>query len=129
MTARKRSHWISGLSECAYGKSGDFAATQRPRSAKLRPHSTLWRLPMFDFKSLDEITQRLSALLPPDLGAAKADLERNFHAVLQSGLKKMDLVTREEFDVQCAVLLRTREKLEALEAKLEAQLAALEPQT
>jgi ubiquinone biosynthesis accessory factor UbiK len=84
---------------------------------------------MFDFKSLDEITQRLSALLPPDLGAAKADLERNFHAVLQSGLKKMDLVTREEFDVQCAVLLRTREKLEALEAKLEAQLADLEPQS
>jgi BMFP domain-containing protein YqiC len=47
------------------------------------------------------------------------DLESNFRSVLQTGLGKLDLVTREEFEVQQAVLARTREKLEALEAKLE----------
>ncbi len=46
------------------------------------------------------------------------DLERNFKSLLQTGLERMDLVTREEFDVQVAVLARTREKLEALEARL-----------
>ena len=49
----------------------------------------------------------------------REDLEKNFRAVLRSSLSKLDLVTREEFEVQEAVLARTREKLEALEAKLE----------
>ena len=48
------------------------------------------------------------------------DMERNFKSLLQSTLARMDLVTREEFDVQLAVLARTREKLEALEARLAA---------
>ena len=48
----------------------------------------------------------------------RRDLEDNFKAVLQSGLARLDLVTRQEFDVQAAVLRRTREKLEALEARL-----------
>jgi hypothetical protein len=52
------------------------------------------------------------------------DLEKNLRAVLQGVFAKLDLVTREEFDVQQAVLLKTREKLEALEAKV----AALEAQ-
>jgi len=81
---------------------------------------------MIDIRTLDELTKRLSAMMPADLTAAKEDLERNVKTVLQAGLKKLDLVTREEFEVQRAVLLRTREKLEALEAKLsefEAQAA------
>ena len=56
----------------------------------------------------------------------REELQQNFKSVLQAGLGKLDLVTREEFDVQRAVLLRTREKLEALEklvAELEANLA------
>ncbi len=73
---------------------------------------------MIDIRTLDELTKRLSAMMPADLNAAKEDLERNVKTVLQAGLKKLDLVTREEFEVQRAVLLRTREKLEALEAKL-----------
>ena len=73
---------------------------------------------MIDIRTLDELTKRLSAMMPADLSAAKEDLERNVKSVLQAGLKKLDLVTREEFEVQRAVLLRTREKLEALEAKL-----------
>ncbi len=73
---------------------------------------------MIDIRTLDELTKRLSAMMPADLTAAKEDVERNVKTVLQAGLKKLDLVTREEFEVQRAVLLRTREKLEALEAKL-----------
>jgi BMFP domain-containing protein YqiC len=46
------------------------------------------------------------------------DMERNFKSLLQSALSRLDLVTREEFDVQMAVLSRTREKLEALETRL-----------
>jgi hypothetical protein len=46
------------------------------------------------------------------------DLEQNFRSVLQSSLSRLDLVTREEFEVQQAVLARTREKLEALELRL-----------
>ena len=70
---------------------------------------------MLDFKAIDDIARRLSDLVPPGMQAARADLEKNFRAALQAGLGQLDLVTREEFDVQRAVLLRTREKLEALE--------------
>lgn len=73
---------------------------------------------MFELRSLDELAQRLSALVPADLSGAREDLTRNFRALLQSGLRKLDLVTREEFEVQRVVLLRTREKLEALESRL-----------
>ncbi len=60
----------------------------------------------------------LADTLPQGLRSARDDLEKNFHAVLQSGIGKLDLVTREEFEVQEAVLARTREKLESLEARL-----------
>lgn len=78
---------------------------------------------MIDLKAIDDLARRLSAMVPPNVKAAQADLENNFRAALQTGLGKLDLVTREEFEVQRAVLLRTREKLEALEktvAELEA---------
>ena len=48
----------------------------------------------------------------------REDLEQNFRGVLKTGLERLDLVTREEFEVQQAVLQRTREKLEALQAKV-----------
>lgn len=73
---------------------------------------------MIDFRMLDELSQRLGAMLPPSVGEARADLQKNFRAALQAGLTRMDLVTREEFEVQQSVLLRTREKLEALEKRL-----------
>jgi BMFP domain-containing protein YqiC len=82
---------------------------------------------MIDFKAIDELARRLSDLVPPGMQEARADLEKNFRAALQAGLGRLDLVTREEFDVQRAVLLRTREKLDALERtveELEAQLRA-----
>ena len=81
---------------------------------------------MIDLNSIDELARRLSGLVPPGLRESREDIQENFKAVLQSGLAKLDLVTREEFEVQRAVLLRTREKLEALEAQvrqIEAQSA------
>jgi BMFP domain-containing protein YqiC len=73
---------------------------------------------MIDLKSIDDLARRLSDLVPPGLKEARADLEQNFKSTLQAGLGKLDLVTREEFEVQRAVLLRTREKLDALERAL-----------
>jgi BMFP domain-containing protein YqiC len=80
---------------------------------------------MIDLNHLDDLARRLSALVPPGLREGRDELQQNFKAVLQTGLARLDLVTREEFDVQRAVLQRTREKLEALQrtvAELEAQL-------
>lgn len=68
--------------------------------------------------NIDELARRLADSLPGGLKALRADAEQNFRAVLQAGLARLDLVTREEFDVQAAVLRRTREKLEALEERL-----------
>jgi ubiquinone biosynthesis accessory factor UbiK len=77
---------------------------------------------MINVQSIDELAQRLAALVPEGLREARADLTTNFRSALQSGLRELDLVTREEFDVQRCVLLRTREKIE----ELEQQVAALE---
>ncbi|HEY1139370.1 MAG TPA: accessory factor UbiK family protein [Lysobacter sp.] len=80
---------------------------------------------MIDLNHLDDLARRLSALVPPGLREGRDELQQNFKAVLQTGLARLDLVTREEFDVQRAVLLRTREKLGELQrtvAELEAQL-------
>jgi len=74
----------------------------------------------FDPKSLDDLARRLADAVPPGLAALKNDLEQNFKAVLQSGLAKLDLVTRQEFDIQSGVLRRSRERLEELEARIAA---------
>ena len=72
----------------------------------------------FDPRALEDLARRLSEAMPPQLQALRTDVEANFKSVLQAGLAKLDLVTRQEFDVQAGVLARTREKLEALEARL-----------
>jgi BMFP domain-containing protein YqiC len=80
---------------------------------------------MFDTKAIDDIANRLADSIPSGFHHLKADLEKNFHAILQSALAKLDLVTREEFEVQKAVLAKTRSKLDDLErriAELEQQL-------
>jgi BMFP domain-containing protein YqiC len=64
---------------------------------------------------LDELNDRLKALLAH---SPAADLEKNLKAMLASFFSRLDLVTREEFDVQREVLARTRAKLQELEAKL-----------
>lgn len=73
---------------------------------------------MFDPKSLDDLAKRLTESLPPGVKQIREDLEKNFRATLQSTFSSMNLVSREEFEVQSAVLARTREKLEALEAQV-----------
>lgn len=79
---------------------------------------------MFDPKQLDDLTRRILNIMPSGLRDMQQDVEKNIRAALQSTFAKMDLVTREEFDVQTAVLARTRAKLEVLEK----QVAQLEQQ-
>jgi ubiquinone biosynthesis accessory factor UbiK len=73
---------------------------------------------MFDSKSIDDIANRLANAIPPSFNHFKEDAEKNFHAILQSALARLDLVSREEFEVQKAVLAKTRQKLEALEQRV-----------
>ena len=73
---------------------------------------------MIQIHTIDSLAQRLAALVPPGLQEARADLTATFRSALQAGLRDLDLVSREEFDVQRCVLLRTREKVEALEAQV-----------
>jgi len=68
--------------------------------------------------SVESLASKLADAVPEGLRSMREDLEDNFRAVLRSSLSKLDLVTREEFEVQEAVLARTREKLEALEQRL-----------
>jgi BMFP domain-containing protein YqiC len=85
---------------------------------------------MIDLDHIDDLARRLSSLVPPAMREGREELQQNFKAVLQSGLARLDLVTREEFDVQRAVLMRTREKLEELEQlveKLQARLSTAQP--
>ncbi len=94
----------------------------------MSPHAMI-----IDLAQLDELARRLSGLVPPGLRGhlseeTREELQQNFKSVLQAGLGKLDLVTREEFEVQRAVLARTREKLEALERDV-AALAGDAPAT
>ncbi|HEU4775143.1 MAG TPA: accessory factor UbiK family protein [Lysobacter sp.] len=85
---------------------------------------------MIDLNHIDELARRLSGLVPQGLRESRDELQQNFKSVLQTGLSRLDLVTREEFEVQRAVLLRTREKLEQLQrtvAELEAQTQPASP--
>jgi BMFP domain-containing protein YqiC len=82
---------------------------------------------MFDAKTIDEMANKLAGVIPPALHTVKDDLEKTFRAVLQSALGKMDLVTREEFEVQKLVLAKTRTNLETLEKRVEALEKSLEP--
>lgn len=81
------------------------------------PACVMYQASMSD-NTIENLAKNLADALPAGLKNMRDDLERNFRSVLRTGLGKLDLVTREEFDVQRAVLARTREKLEALEAAL-----------
>ncbi|MCQ8181966.1 accessory factor UbiK family protein [Methylomonas sp. SURF-1] len=81
---------------------------------------------MFDPKAIDNLAERIAGAIPPGLTNLKDDVEKNVHALLQSGLAKLDLVSREEFEVQKSVLAKTRARLEELEkrvAELEQRLS------
>ena len=69
-------------------------------------------------ESLDNIAKKLAEAVPEGLRSMREDLEQNFRSVLRASLARLDLVTREEFEVQEAVLAKTRAKLEALERQV-----------
>ena len=81
---------------------------------------------MLDPKKLEDLAKQIADAVPPGVKNMAEGAETRVKTVLQSQLSKLDLVTREEFDIQSQVLIRTREKLEAMEARiaeLEAKLA------
>jgi BMFP domain-containing protein YqiC len=73
---------------------------------------------MLDPKQLDDLVRRVAVSLPKGAQTLRDDLTRHLRASLEAGLSRLDLVSREEFEVQSAVLARTREKLDRLEARL-----------
>ena len=78
---------------------------------------------MLNSKTLDELAARIGKALE---GSPAKDIEKNVKAMLSSGLARLDLVTRQEFDIQAEVLRKTREKAERLEARI-AELEARMP--
>lgn len=73
---------------------------------------------MPDLPIIDRLMADISRRLPADLGSLRNEVERNVRSVLAETVSRMDLITREEFDIQQQVLMRTREKLEALEKQV-----------
>ena len=73
---------------------------------------------MIDHKAIDELANRISNLLPDGVKLLKNDLEKNIRALVESTFSQMNLVSREEFEVQSALLERTRQKLNQLEQQL-----------
>lgn len=74
---------------------------------------------MFDPKQFDELAKKLFAALPSSLQNIEKDIQQKFKEVLQSAFAHMDLITREEFDVQTKVLARTREKVDQLQKQVD----------
>lgn len=84
---------------------------------------------MLEPKQIDDLARRLAANAPKGFQVLQEDLNRSFRATLEAALTRLDLVTREEFDVQAAVLARSRAKLEALEQRVAALEARLSSET
>ncbi|WP_115720477.1 ubiquinone biosynthesis accessory factor UbiK [Gallaecimonas mangrovi] len=75
---------------------------------------------MINTQKLEELAKQITNAMPPGVKAFSDEVESRVKQVLQAQLMKLDLVSRDEFDVQSRVLLKTREKLDALEARVEA---------
>lgn len=73
---------------------------------------------MLDPKLFDDLSRRIAEGMPRNLQTLQGDFERNLRSALEGALRQLNLVSREEFEIQAAVLQRTREKLEALEARV-----------
>lgn len=82
---------------------------------------------MLDPKKIEEMARQIGSVIPPKFREVADDVEAKVKAVLQAKLSQLDFVSREEFDVQRQVLLRTREKLEALELQVQQLVAAQHP--
>jgi len=99
------------LRVCERGTSHRIGAANAPVCVKLAR--------MVDPKLIDDLARRLSGSLPAGLRTLQDEIEQNFRPVLQSALSRLDLVTREEFDVQSAVLAKARKQLDTLLARLQ----------
>ena len=78
---------------------------------------------MFDHKTLDELTTRITNLLPPGAAEFQRDMEKNLRAILSSVFTHLDLVPREEFDIQKEQLDRVQDRVALLERQIDALLA------
>ena len=74
---------------------------------------------MFDPKQFEETAKKLYSALPASLQNFENEIQQKFKEILHSAFNRMDLVTREEFDVQIKVLARTREKVDTLETQIQ----------
>ena len=84
---------------------------------------------MFDPKKLEQVAKQIQDAMPQPVKELGNDVEQKVRQVIQAQLGKLDVVSREEFDVQTQVLLRTRQKLSALEQKLEELEGRMAPKT
>lgn len=74
---------------------------------------------MFDSKQFEDLAKKLYSALPTSLQQVENEIQQKFKEILQATFTRLDLVTREEFDVQVKVLARTREKIEALQKQIQ----------
>lgn len=74
---------------------------------------------MIDVRRIEELAQRLAEALPPGVAPVRKEIEDNLRAVLQSQLPRLDLVGREEFEAARAMLVRSRERVQELETRIE----------
>ena len=73
---------------------------------------------MLDNQSINQLSEKINELLPPGLQQVKSDFDARLKSLLQQQLAQLEMVSREEFDIQARVLARTRQKLEKMEARL-----------
>jgi len=73
---------------------------------------------MIDAKLIDDLVSKISDAIPPGIKEIEQEAKKQIKAILESGIAKMDLVSREEFDIQVKVLAKTREKIDQLEQQL-----------
>lgn len=98
----------------------EIAADVLMRSHRVGGEIRGWNFTVNEFKGVEELAERLAAILPPGLKSLRAELEDNFRAVLRANLERWDLVSRERFDVQAELLARTQARLKTLESRLAA---------
>ena len=116
--ATMSAHTEVSLKRTTHGSGTGHETGTTGEAGRIDPPTQRGEARMVNVQSIDDLARRLAALVPPGLKEARDDLAANFKSALQSGLRELDLVTREEFDVQRCVLLRTREKIEELEAQV-----------
>ena len=73
----------------------------------------------FDTKILDEVVSKISAVIPDDIKGAKNNFEKNTRAILEGVFQRLDLVTREEFDVQTKLLSKSQQRVKVLEQRIQ----------